>query len=96
MEIPKILLKKTEEIEAILKEKCPEAAPFFKGCFLNTIETTVRELSDGSFFVITGDIPAMWLRDSAAQVKPYIRYANEDETLKAILKSIIEKQKILH
>ncbi len=91
MDIPKILLDKATEIENILKEKCPEAAPFFKRCFLNTIETTVTELQDGSFFVITGDIPAMWLRDSAAQVKPYIRYANEDEDLKAILKNIIEK-----
>lgn len=91
MDIPKILLTKAEEIETILKTKYPEAAPFFKGCFLNTIETTVTELDDGTFFVITGDIPAMWLRDSAAQVKPYIRYANEDEQLKNILKSIIEK-----
>ena len=91
MDIPKILLDKAVEIENILKEKCPEAAPFFKRCFLNTIETTVTQLEDESFFVITGDIPAMWLRDSAAQVKPYIRYANEDEDLKAILKSIIEK-----
>lgn len=91
MKIPEILLTKADEIEAILKTKCPEAAPFFKGCFLNTIETTVTELEDGSYFVITGDIPAMWLRDSAAQVKPYIRYANEDEDLRKILKSIIEK-----
>lgn len=91
MKIPEILLTKADEIEAILKTKCPEAAPFFKGCFFNTIETTVTELDDGSYFVITGDIPAMWLRDSAAQVKPYIRYANEDEDLRKILKSIIEK-----
>ncbi len=91
MDIPKILTDKAIEIESILKEKCPEAAPFFKNCFLNTIETTVTKLEDDSFFVITGDIPAMWLRDSAAQVKPYIRYANDDEDLKAILKSIIEK-----
>ena len=41
MEIPKILLNKANEVEAKLKEKCPEAAPFFKGCFLNTIETTL-------------------------------------------------------
>lgn len=91
MKTPEILSKKAIEIEEILKTKCPEAAPFFKNCFLNTIETTVTQLNDGSFFVITGDIPAMWLRDSAAQVKPYIRYANEDEDLKTILKSIIEK-----
>lgn len=91
MNIPKILTDKANEIESVLKEKCPEAAPFFKRCFLNTIETTVTQLEDGSFFVITGDIPAMWFRDSAAQVKPYIRYANEDEDLKAILRSVIEK-----
>ena len=52
MDIPKILLDKATEIENILKEKCPEAAPFFKRCFLNTIETTVTQLEDGSFFEI--------------------------------------------
>ena len=92
MEIPKILLQKADEITAKLQEKYPEAAPFFKGCFLNTIETTVTKLDDGGYFVITGDIPAMWLRDSAAQLKHYIRYANEDEDLKEIIRSVIERQ----
>ena len=92
MEIPKILLQKADEITAKLQEKYPEAAPFFKGCFLNTIETTVTKLDDGGYFVITGDIPAMWLRDSAAQLTHYIRYANEDEDLKEIIRSVIERQ----
>ena len=60
MDIPKILLQKADEITEKLKVKYPELAPFFKGCFLNTIETTVTKLDDGGFFVITGDIPAMW------------------------------------
>lgn len=89
--IPAILIKKADEIEKKVKEQIPALAPMFKQCFLNTIETTVQELSDGSHFVITGDIPAMWLRDSAAQVRPYIKYANEDAELKNIIKSIIEK-----
>ena len=92
MEIPRILLQKADEITAKLQEKYPEAAPFFKGCFLNTIETTVTKLDDGGYFVITGDIPAMWLRDSAAQLTHYIRYANEDEDLKEIIRSVIERQ----
>ncbi len=91
MEIPKILLRKADEITEKLKEKYPELAPFFKGCFLNTIETTVTKLDDGGYFVITGDIPAMWLRDSAAQLTHYIRYANEDEDLKAIIRSVIAR-----
>lgn len=91
MDIPKILLEKADEITEKLKTKYPEAAPFFKGCFLNTIETTVTKLDDGGYFVITGDIPAMWLRDSASQLTHYIRYANEDEDLKTIIRSVIAR-----
>ena len=89
--IPKILLQKAEELEQKAAKKYPALAPLAKQCFLNTIETTVTQLDDGSYFVITGDIPAMWLRDSAAQLKPYIKYADQDEDLKAILKSVIQK-----
>ena len=39
----------------------------------NTAETTVSVEDDGTTFVITGDIPAMWLRDSAAQLMPLLR-----------------------
>lgn len=49
----------------------------------NTIDTTVHfrldeEGKPETFFVYTGDIAAMWLRDSGAQVWPYSRYANSD------------------
>ena len=83
MKTPEILLKKAEELEKKMETVFPALAPLAKQCFLNTIETTTEELPDGGYFVITGDIPAMWLRDSAAQLKPYIRYAAEDEDLLA-------------
>lgn len=89
--IPKILLQKAEELERKTGEKYPQLRPLAKQCFLNTIETTVTKLEDGSYFVITGDIPAMWLRDSAAQLKPYVKYANQDQDLQGILKSVIQK-----
>ena len=92
MDTPDILLQKADEITEKLKIKYPELAPFFKGCFLNTIETTVTKLDDGGYFVITGDIPAMWLRDSTAQLTHYIRYANQDENLKEIIRSVIARQ----
>lgn len=89
--IPKILLQKADELEQKTALKYPELAPLAKQCFLNTIETTVTQLEDGSYFVITGDIPAMWLRDSAAQLRPYVAYAKEDPDLQQILRSVLEK-----
>lgn len=38
----------------------------FEQCFVNTYETTLKPQEDGTTFVITGDIPAMWLRDSVS------------------------------
>lgn len=91
MKIPQILIQKAEELEQKVAKHYPDLKPLAKQCFLNTIETTVKELDDGTNFVITGDIPAMWLRDSAAQLKPYIKYANQDNDLKKILNSVVAK-----
>ena len=44
---------------------------------MNTIQTTVQPQKDGTTFVITGDIPAMWLRDSSAQLVNYIPFAKD-------------------
>ncbi len=43
----------------------------FERCYTDTLDRTISQLEDGTTFVLTGDIPAMWLRDSTAQVKPY-------------------------
>lgn len=80
-----------DELEKKVAERLPSLAPMFKQCFLNTIQTTVQQLDDGSYFVITGDIPAMWLRDSAAQVRPYLKYAPSDPVLQEVIKSIVQK-----
>ena len=41
--------------------------------FAETTGRAARRLDDGTVFLVTGDIPAMWLRDSAAQVMPFLR-----------------------
>ena len=73
----------------------PRLAWMFENCFPNTLDTTVhfREI-DGQddTFVYTGDIHAMWLRDSGAQVWPYIRFANKDPKLKRMLAGVIRRQ----
>ncbi|NBJ93861.1 glycoside hydrolase family 125 protein [Parablautia muri] len=92
MNVPEILVKRAQILEDYYKAHYPALAPLVSQCFLNTMETTVKELEDGSYFVITGDIPAMWLRDSTAQVRPYVKYAKEDLGLQKILEGIIAKQ----
>lgn len=68
----------------------------FENCYPNTIDTTVRyyttENGDDDTLVYTGDIHAMWLRDSGAQVWPYIQLANQDEKLKKMLRGVILRQ----
>ena len=73
----------------------PEIAWLFSNCFPNTLDTTVRTgKKDGKpdTFVITGDIAAMWLRDSAAQVWPYLPLAKDDPALKNLLEGVIHRQ----
>ena len=92
MTVPSGLLEQADRLQAYYETHFPSLAPLVKGCFLNTIETTVQQLDDGGYFVITGDIPAMWLRDSGSQVGLYTRFAAQDPDLQAILESVISRQ----
>lgn len=67
----------------------------FTNCFPNTLDTTVHfSKSDNTFdtFVYTGDIHAMWLRDSGAQVWPYVQFVNSDKQLKEMIAGVINRQ----
>ncbi len=73
----------------------PELARMFEQCFPNTLDTTV-EVGERNgrpdTFVITGDIEAMWLRDSSAQVWPYVPLAADDPALRTLLAGVIHRQ----
>jgi meiotically up-regulated gene 157 (Mug157) protein len=78
-----------------IKLKDPKLAWMFENCFPNTLDTTVEfAMINGKpdTFVITGDIHAMWLRDSSAQVWPYLPLANKDKGLKQLLAGVIHRQ----
>lgn len=70
-------------------------AALFWNCFPNTLDTTVEV---GTFegkpdtVVITGDIAAMWLRDSSAQVWPYLPLLHEDPALTQLIEGVIRRQ----
>jgi meiotically up-regulated gene 157 (Mug157) protein len=70
-------------------------ARLFGNCFPNTLDTTVmpgRFEGKPDTAVITGDIPAMWLRDSSAQVWPYLPLAAKDSALRELLEGVIRRQ----
>ena len=64
----------------------------FTNCFPNTLDTTVHPNGEYDTFVYTGDIHAMWLRDSGAQVWPYLSFMNEDEPLREMIAGLILRQ----
>ena len=77
------------------KVKNPELQWLFENCFPNTLDTTVyytEENGKPDTYVITGDIDAMWLRDSSAQVWPYLQFVNEDKPLKNLIAGVIGHQ----
>ncbi|MBO0930238.1 glycoside hydrolase family 125 protein [Fibrella aquatilis] len=73
----------------------PELAWLFENCFPNTLDTTVdHSMVDGKpdTYVITGDIDAMWLRDSTAQVWPYLPLMKQDKPLQQLVAGVIRRQ----
>jgi meiotically up-regulated gene 157 (Mug157) protein len=93
----KFVSKAVDETIAAVKPKIkdPKLAWMFENCFPNTLDTTVNfRMKDGKpdTFVITGDISAMWLRDSSAQVWPYLPLTKNDETLRLMIAGLINRQ----
>jgi meiotically up-regulated gene 157 (Mug157) protein len=93
----KFTSKAVENIIAAIQKNIgnKEIAWLFGNCFPNTLDTTVDfEIIDGKpdTYVITGDIDAMWLRDSTAQVWPYLPLCNEDEDLQQLIRGVINRQ----
>ena len=82
-----------ESISAKMSD--PELAWLFSNCLPNTLDTTVT-FSNGSAgpdtVVVTGDIPAMWLRDSSAQVWPYLPFLTADPELAKLIEGVIRRQ----
>ncbi|MBT33029.1 MAG: metal-independent alpha-mannosidase [Thalassobius sp.] len=90
----------SKSVEAAIKEfsnnvKNKELTWLFNNCFPNTLDTTVtHKIENGKpdTYVITGDIDAMWLRDSSAQVWPYLNFIKDDEPLRNLIAGVINRQ----
>lgn len=93
----KFTSKAVERVTAEVKRKIgnKELAWMFENCFPNTLDTTVDYTSVNGkpdTYVITGDIDAMWLRDSSAQVWPYLPLCKEDKELQQLVLGVINRQ----
>ena len=93
----KFTSKAVEKVIADIRKNIgnKELAWMFENCFPNTLDTTVHlDTIDGKpdTYVITGDIDAMWLRDSSAQVWPYLPLCKEDAELKLLIQGVINRQ----
>ena len=86
---------KIQDIKAMLVN--PKIAWMFENCYPNTLDTTVHfdeggNAGRGDTIIYTGGIPAMWLRDSGAQVWPYVRYAAVDPNMRKMIAGTIIRQ----
>ena len=94
----KLLPFRSETVSAAVEETAAKIADanlqrIFRQCATNTLDTTVvfRDGDPPDTYVITGDVPAMWLRDSSAQVWPYLRFAAADARLADMIGGLIRR-----
>lgn len=90
MDLVNVLRGRLAPIKQML-QAVPGLADMFEQCYLNTISTTVRPQPYGGVYVITGDIPAMWLRDSTAQVMHYLRF-HDAPGMHALVEGLLKQQ----
>ena len=93
----KFVSRAVEEQIVQVKKKIgdPELAWMFENCYPNTLDTTVHASGDTAHpdtFIITGDIDAMWLRDSACQVWTYLPLAKQDADLQRMFRGLISRE----
>ncbi len=94
MTLPDCVKERLDKYCSIIEKSSPKLARLYRNCYPNTLETATEFMSDGSVFVLTGDIPAMWLRDSTAEVSHYIPLAAENGDIRAVIKGVIKRQRM--
>lgn len=75
-----------------LKVKYTDLGRLIENCFPNTLDTTILWHNKDEAFIVTGDIHAEWLRDSARQLSIYQPLAKYDIKLQNLIKGAINTQ----
>ncbi|WP_112238591.1 glycoside hydrolase family 125 protein [Kribbella monticola] len=85
-----VLARAVEEVRRATGD--PVIAEMFERSMAQNLPAVAERLPDGTTFVLTGDIPAMWLRDSAAQLRPYLVLCGDDPDLQDVLIGVLHRQ----
>lgn len=80
------------EIKTECGNKDERLYTIFNKTFLDTLQNALKVDENNNVFVLTGDIPAMWQRDSSAQLRPYLLLAKSDEHIKDIITRVVKRQ----
>ena len=99
--VSEVIDKEIERVSENIKDL--DLRRMFSQCLPNTLDTTVYYSEDRKgkpdTFVSTGDIPAMWLRDSTNQVWPYLQFIKQDKKIQNLFYCcnpfFIERSKVL-
>jgi meiotically up-regulated gene 157 (Mug157) protein len=77
--------------DQLIKLGKTKLADMYRHCFRSTWDTTLQR-AGGTVFLVTGDIPAMWLRDSSAQVYHYVPHAGKYPQVREAIQGLLERQ----
>ena len=94
MNLPNCVTERMDKYCSVIEKYSPKLSQLYRNCYPNTLETATEIMPDGSVFVLTGDIPAMWLRDSTAEVSHYIPLAKDNDDIRDIIKGVIKRQRM--
>jgi len=86
---PRALADAVRDLEAVLPA---EVVEIFRHAMATNLREVAQVREDGTVFILTGDIPAMWLRDSAAQLRPYVVLCADDPELQDVLVGVLRRQ----
>jgi len=88
---PEMSAQQPRTINVTLNGATPTVLRVDADTLFHTVASDFFLQDDGEMYVQTGDIPAMWLRDSSAQTYPYVRFANEIPSFRPIIRAVIER-----
>lgn len=88
--VPAAMQARVDTYKARL-EKYPKLARMYENGYLHTAHTVLDLCEDGTYFLVSGDIPGMWLRDSSTQVTHYASISRDPE-IASIVEGVLRRQ----